>query len=70
MYSYKGIPFAQPPTGNLRFRAPVARSPWAGRYQAVEFAPNCPQMTSRDTVIGQEDCLYLVILFLKVLWMF
>ncbi|GAA4339369.1 para-nitrobenzyl esterase [Variovorax defluvii] len=40
---WKGIPFAQPPVGPLRWRAPVAPSPWTGVRQAREFGPACLQ---------------------------
>jgi para-nitrobenzyl esterase len=41
--SFKGIPFASPPVGELRWQAPQPRSPRAGVRQAREFAPACYQ---------------------------
>jgi para-nitrobenzyl esterase len=37
--AFLGIPFAEPPFGGLRFRAPVARAPWTGIRDAVRYAP-------------------------------
>ena len=35
-YAFKSIPYAQPPTGKLRFKAPVEAEPWTGDYDASE----------------------------------
>jgi para-nitrobenzyl esterase len=51
---FKGIPFAQPPTGNLRWREPMPVKPWKGLREAAEFGPKCFQNSG-----GSEDCLYL-----------
>lgn len=40
---FKGIPFARPPIGKLRWKAPVPVEPWGGVLDATEFAPICPQ---------------------------
>ncbi|SRR6266702_20384 len=53
-----GIPYAQPPVGPLRFRAPLAISrPAPGIQDAVHLSRACPQPTT--TVPISEDCLYL-----------
>ncbi|KAI0345568.1 carotenoid ester lipase precursor [Trametopsis cervina] len=40
---YLGIPFAKAPTGDLRFRLPVANDPYVGTHQATSFGLSCPQ---------------------------
>lgn len=40
---YKGIPYAAPPVGNLRFMPPVSGALWTGVKMADKFAPVCPQ---------------------------
>jgi para-nitrobenzyl esterase len=40
---FRGIPFAQPPVGDLRFAAPRPALPWAGVREAVMFGPAPPQ---------------------------
>ena len=51
---YLGIPFAAPPVGNLRWRAPEPAAKWAGVRQATHFASAPIQGKN-----GSEDCLYL-----------
>ena len=41
---YKGIPFAAPPIGSLRFMPPVTVTPWREIRSATHFGPICPQM--------------------------
>src|SRR5579883_1179908 len=61
---FKGIPFAEPPVGNLRWTAPQPVKSWAGVKSAKEFGPRCMQqslygdMNFRANGMG-EDCLYL-----------
>ncbi|MFJ8749532.1 carboxylesterase/lipase family protein [Streptomyces sp. NPDC102441] len=40
---FRGIPYAQPPVGALRFAAPAEPRPWEGTRQAAEFGPAAPQ---------------------------
>ncbi|ADP80513.1 carboxylesterase/lipase family protein [Pseudofrankia inefficax] len=64
--AFLGIPYAQPPTGRLRFRPPVPVGPWHGTLPATDGTHVCPQ--DRDSaedypddsaVYTDEDCLYL-----------
>src|SRR5665811_1393113 len=55
---YKGIPFAAPPVGDLRWRAPQPAAKWEGIRKADKFAPEPIQ--GGNPVSGKsEDCLYL-----------
>jgi len=60
---YKGIPFAAPPVGDLRWRAPVHAATWTGTRKADAFAPACAQagvsMPGETPPAISEDCLYL-----------
>ncbi|KAK7686724.1 hypothetical protein QCA50_010324 [Cerrena zonata] len=56
--AWLGIPFAQPPTGSLRFKAPVAITrPAPGVQNATSFGSSCPQPSSSGS--QSEDCLFL-----------
>jgi para-nitrobenzyl esterase len=62
--SFKGIPFAAPPVGELRWRAPQPVKPWEGVRVADAFAPGPMQPAMVAVVMGapanlSEDCLYL-----------
>jgi para-nitrobenzyl esterase len=62
---YLGIPYAAPPTGDLRWKPPEAAKPWEGIWKADRFGPSCPQAVAPD--FGSEwmpgnmseDCLNL-----------
>jgi para-nitrobenzyl esterase len=54
--SFKGIPYAAPPVGKLRWRAPQPVQPWQGVRDAIAFAESCMQV---DDVPKSEDCLKL-----------
>ena len=60
---YRGIPFAAPPVGDLRWRAPQPLSEWDGVKETFKFAPACIQgMMMGPGGSGpapSEDCLYL-----------
>src|SRR5579884_226571 len=60
MRIFKGIPFAAPPVGNLRWRAPQPVAHWDGVRKAAEFSPVCMQ-NAPNAVASKpsEDCLYL-----------
>ena len=57
---YKGIPFAEPPVGELRWKAPLQAKAWDGTFKADHFAKK-PYQQGRDKGIS-EDCLYLNVL--------
>ena len=57
---YKGIPFAAPPVGDLRWRAPQPVPQWDGTRKADRYAPACvPSMGTPAPSGISEDCLYL-----------
>jgi para-nitrobenzyl esterase len=58
---YKGVPFAAPPVGDLRWKAPEPVEPWTGVKKADAFAPGCMQAANAmgNTAPVSEDCLYL-----------
>jgi para-nitrobenzyl esterase len=55
---YKGIPFAAPPVGDLRWKAPQAPAKWEGVRQTTKFAP-APMQGGNPPSGKSEDCLYL-----------
>jgi para-nitrobenzyl esterase len=62
--SFKGIPFAAPPVGDLRWRAPQPAAHWPGMRQAVDYGHDCMQkpFPSDAAPLGttpDEDCLVL-----------
>ena len=44
VHEYLGIPYAEPPVGELRFAAPIPAKPWSGTKDATEFGATCSQM--------------------------
>ncbi|HVV93157.1 MAG TPA: carboxylesterase family protein [Hyphomicrobiales bacterium] len=63
IYRFFGIPYAAPPTGHGRWRAPRRETAWAGSRPACDFGPACfqaarPGRNLRAAATG-EDCLYL-----------
>jgi para-nitrobenzyl esterase len=57
---FLGIPFARPPVGDLRWRAPEPNEPWDGVRDATEFSDACAQLQSLQAAASEsEDCLYL-----------
>ena len=55
---FRGVPFAEPPVGDLRFRAPVATKPHTGELDATRFGAE-PWQTGTPNVAKSEDCLQL-----------
>ena len=61
---YKGIPFAAPPVGDLRWKAPQAVKAWTGIRSAQDWGPRCVQSNRLGNLDPlnkrmEEDCLYL-----------
>ncbi len=71
---FRGIPYAEAPIGENRFRAPSHKKPWSGVRQAISFAPGCPGRKKDENSFYvkefhgteqypdagvNEDCLYL-----------
>jgi carboxylesterase type B len=62
---FKGVPFAAPPVGKLRWKAPAPPAPWSGVRKADQYGSSCPQKghgeagQAGDQVQPSEDCLYL-----------
>jgi para-nitrobenzyl esterase len=63
---FKGVPYAQPPVGDLRWRAPQAPAGWSGEREATRPSPRAPQLgpAPHSLYFGgdepeSEDCLYL-----------
>lgn len=66
VWAYRGIPFAAPPTGERRFRAPAPAEGWSGVRDGSRFGPMAPQAVGGlEAMLGatgfeqSEDCLYL-----------
>lgn len=57
---YLKIPFAKPPVGDLRWKAPVKNDPWTGVRHETEFSCPCAQLANwQNSGSNSEDCLYL-----------
>ena len=62
--AFLGLPYAAPPVGKLRWKAPESPSPWKGVRDATQFGAHCAQGHMFDDMIFQdpgpsEDCLFL-----------
>jgi para-nitrobenzyl esterase len=62
--AFKGIPFAEPPVGDLRWKAPRPVKHWTGVREAKQFGPRCMQPAIFSDMVFRsngmsEDCLYI-----------
>ncbi|XP_066439466.1 para-nitrobenzyl esterase-like isoform X2 [Eleutherodactylus coqui] len=61
IYTFKGIPYASPPIGSLRWRPPQEPTCWKETLDATKFKSMCAQvrpLSATGQVMGSEDCLY------------
>ncbi|KAJ8707770.1 hypothetical protein PYW07_011447 [Mythimna separata] len=60
-YSFQGIPYAKPPLGSLRFKAPQPPEPWEGIRDATAEGSVCAQIDlfNNKQFTGDENCLFL-----------
>ncbi|PSN47485.1 Esterase FE4 [Blattella germanica] len=60
-YSFRGIPYARAPVGDLRFKAPEKAEQWKGIRNAIGMPPTAPQMAflTDNLYTGEEDCLFI-----------
>lgn len=60
-YSFHGIPYAKPPVGPLRFKAPQPAEPWEGIREALKEGDVAPQngVFQFKSYSGNEDCLFI-----------
>ncbi|XP_041985046.1 uncharacterized protein LOC121737433 [Aricia agestis] len=64
-YAFKGVPYAEPPLGSLRFQPSIPHTGWNSSYPALEDKPTCYQYNAKMRndepfgISGSEDCLYL-----------
>src|SRR4249920_778704 len=64
--TYRGIPYAAPPDGELRWKPPAALVPWQGVRDGSKYGAECPQTQYPDGSVyirplqpQSEDCLFL-----------
>lgn len=65
--AFQGIPYAQPPTGKLRFKEPMPPQPWEGIWNGalpgsmcLQYRRTYPPITHlQESILGDEDCLFL-----------
>ena len=67
VYAFVGVPYAEPPIGELRFASPEPVKKWSGLRTAFDFTPMCPQVIIPNRIVEMnyittnisEDCLSL-----------
>ncbi|XP_069678766.1 uncharacterized protein [Periplaneta americana] len=58
-FAFMGIPYAKPPVGDLRFKAPQPAESWTEVRNATVEGSKCPQMREHTSGGGEEDCLFI-----------
>jgi len=58
-WAWKAIPYAKPPVGELRWKAPQDPNQWNVTRAETRFCSECTQYDISNSVVGSEDCLYL-----------
>ncbi|KAG5891756.1 hypothetical protein JTB14_012490 [Gonioctena quinquepunctata] len=58
-HSFQGIPYAKPPLGDLRFKAPQPPEKWKGIRDATAEGSDCCGRSFDGSFVGSEDCLVL-----------
>jgi para-nitrobenzyl esterase len=69
IHVFRGVPFAKPPVGEVRWKAAQKPDPWPGERAAFAHEPPCPQPVNLDGSVNfggvsgvqSEDCLYLTV---------
>ncbi|ODN06567.1 Venom carboxylesterase-6 [Orchesella cincta] len=66
-YAYRGIPYAKPPIGNLRFEAPQKADNWTGVWDGEDYGKKCIQWSSYEKEVdGDENCLFINVFTPKI----
>ncbi|XP_018054571.1 PREDICTED: esterase E4-like isoform X1 [Atta colombica] len=66
-FAFRGIPYAKPPIGELRFKDPVPVEPWHGERDATKYGNIAVQINpTTQEIVGDEDCLYLNVYTTKI----
>ncbi|XP_078050311.1 esterase E4-like [Augochlora pura] len=65
VFAFLGVPYAEPPVEDLRFRNPVPKKEWSGTLKADEEGNQCLQFHG-DEIVGDENCLTLNIYTPKI----
>ena len=67
LWVFRGVPYAEPPVGALRFAKPLPKAPFNTTFSATHFGPACPQNDARGHPMS-EDCLFLNIYVPATAW--